>query len=171
MIRRNLLSILALMALGLALLPGNAIAQQKSLKDQLVGTWTYVSSVDVRKDGTKVDRWGPNAKGMFVFDAVGHYVLVINRADLPKFASNSVDQGTAEENKAVMQGMIVTFGTYSVSETDKTLNTKVEGGSFPNLFGGNQKRIIASLTAEELKYSNPATTTGTAAEVVWRRAK
>jgi hypothetical protein len=171
MIGRNSLGIAAMTALSLSLLPANAIAQQKTLKDQLVGTWTYVSSADVRKDGTKVDRWGPNAKGMLVFDATGHYVLVINRADLPKFASNSVDQGTAEENKAVMQGMVVTFGTYSINEADKTLNTKVEGGSFPNLFGGNQKRIIASLTAEELKYSNPATTTGTSAEVAWRRAK
>jgi hypothetical protein len=34
-----------------------------------------------------------------------------------------------------------------------------------------QKRIITSLTADELKYTNPATTTGTSSDVVWRRAK
>ena len=95
--RRNILSLSAITALGLALLPGSALSQQKSLKEQLVGTWTFVSSADVRKDGAKVDRWGPNPRGMLVFDATGRYVLVINRSDLRKFASNSVDQGTAEE--------------------------------------------------------------------------
>ena len=96
---------------------------------------------------------------------------MINRSDLPKIAANRVDQGTAEENKAVMKGMIVTFGTYSVNEADKTIITQVEGGSFPNLFGGSQKRMITSLTADELKYKNSTTTTGTTAEVAWKRAK
>jgi len=95
----------------------------------------------------------------------------INRSDLRKFAANSVDQGTAEENKAVMQGMIASFGRYSVNEADKTVTTQVEGGSFPNLYGGTQKRVITSLTADELKYTNPVTTTGSTAEAVWKRAK
>ena len=169
----NRRSVLIISALGLALLPSHAIAQQKSLKEQLVGTWMFVTSADVQKDGTKVDRWGPNPKGMLVFDRNGRYVLVINRSDLPKFASNRVDQGTAAENKAVMHGMIATFGTYSVNEADKTINTQVEGGSFPNLHGMGQKRIITSLTEEELKYTNPAPSVGTApsAVLVWKRAK
>lgn len=162
--RRGLLSISAMTALGVALLPGaSAVAQQQSLKEQLVGTWTFVTSTD--------NRWGPNPKGMLIFDANGRYVLVINRSDLPKIAANRVDQGTAEENKAVMKGMIVTFGTYSVNEADKTINTQIEGGSFPNLWGGTQKRVIKSLTAEELKYLNPATTVGTSTEAVWKRAR
>jgi len=167
----NRRSVLMVSMLGLALLPGHAIAQQKSLKEQLVGSWTFVTSADVQKDGTKVDRWGPNPKGMLVFDANGRYVLVIHHADLPKFASNRVDQGTAAENKAVMQGLIVLFGTYSVNEADKTIITQVEGGSFPNLHGMGQKRIVTSLTAEELKYTNPATTTGSTTNAVWKRAK
>jgi len=169
--RLNLRSLSAITVLGVALLPGSAVSQQKSLKEQLVGTWTFVSAVDVQKDGTKVDTWGANPKGMLVLDANGRYVLVINRSDLPKFASNRRDQGTAEENKAVMKGLIVTFGTYSVNEADKTLTTKVEGGSFPNFYGVNQRRTITSLNAEELKYTNPATSTGTSAQVTWKRAK
>src|SRR5262249_47384709 len=42
---------------------------------------------------------------------------------------------------------------------------------YPNLIGGEQKRIITSLTPDELRYTNPATSTGTKAESVWRRAK
>ena len=67
--------------------------------------------------------------------------------------------------------MIATFGRYSVNEADKTVTTQVEGGSFPNLYGGTQKRVITSLTADELKYTNPAAMTGTTAQVVWKRAK
>jgi hypothetical protein len=162
--RRSRLDLVAIAMLGLGLLAsGDVHAQQKSLKDQLVGTWTFVTSTD--------DRWGPNAKGVLVFDARGRYVLVINRSDLPKFASNRVDQGTAEENQAVMKGTIATFGTYSLNEDDKTLTTQVEGGSFPNLYGQTQKRVIKALSPEELRYLNPATTTGAAAEVVWKRAR
>ena len=65
---RSLVSVSAATALGLTLLAGNAVAQQKSLKEQLVGTWTFVSAVDTNKDGTKSDRWGPNAKGLAIFD-------------------------------------------------------------------------------------------------------
>ena len=169
--RRSILSISAMTALGLALVPGGAVAQQKSLKEQLVGTWLFVSSVDAQKDGTKLDRWGPNPKGVLIFDANGRYILAINRADLRKFASNRVDQGTAEENKAVMQGSIFHFGTYSVNEAEKTVTSRIEGGSFPNLYGGSQKRVITSRTADELKYRNPATTIGTTTDVVWRRGK
>ena len=165
------MSTMTVLCFGLVPLPGNAVAQQKSLEEQLVGTWTFVSATEVQKDGTKVDRWGPNPKGMLVFDANGRYVLVIHRSDLPKFASNRVDQGTAEENNAVIRGLIVTFGTYSVNEVDKTVTTQIEGGSFPNLYGKGQKRIITSLTAEELKYTNPASTIGATAQVVWKRAK
>ena len=48
--RRNLL-VLSIAALGFTLLFGDAIAQQKSLKDQLIGTWTFVSSTGRLADG------------------------------------------------------------------------------------------------------------------------
>src|SRR3989441_11377468 len=146
---------LSLAFLGAALPTGNAAAQ---MAKDLVGTWTFVSAVDVQKDGTKVDRWGPNPKGILVFDANGRYVLVITRSDLPKFASNRVDQGTAEENKAVMRGLIVTFGTYSVNEVGKTVTTQVEGGSFPNLYGGGQQDRLHTLPPPGMEDDKPAST-------------
>jgi hypothetical protein len=71
--------------------------------------------------------------------------------------------------KAVAQGMIAFYGTYTVNEGDKTVTTRIEGSSYPNLIGAEQKRVITSLTADELRYTNPATSTGTKAEAVWRR--
>jgi hypothetical protein len=157
--------------LGLALLSGDALAQQKSVKDQLVGTWTLVSTIDVHPDGRKIDRYGPNVRGILMFDTSGRYAQFITRPDLPKFAAGTVDKGTPEEMRAVLESFVGGFGTYSVNEAEKTLLTRVEGNVFPNVVGVEQKRIILSLTADELKYTNPATTRGIGAEATWRRVK
>lgn len=169
--RRNIIALYALALCAGAMTASGAMAQQKSLKEQLVGNWTFVSSIDTNKDGTKTNRFGPDAKGLVMFDAGGRYSFLISRASIPKFAAGNVNQGTPEENKAVIQGMIAYFGTWSVDEASKTLITSIEAGSYPNLNGGSLKRIITSLTADELKYTNPATSAGTSSDVVWRRAK
>jgi hypothetical protein len=169
--RRNILNLSAMTLLGLTLLPGSVVAQQKSIKDQIAGTWTFVSALDIYPDGRKDDRWGTNPKGVFMFDGNGRFAQFITRSDLPKIAAGTADKGSAEENKAIVSGLVATFGTYTVNEADKMVITHVEGGAFPNLIGVDQKRVILSLTADELKYTNPATSTGTRAEATWKRAK
>src|SRR5215475_11303699 len=99
------------------------------------------------------------AKGAAMFYANGRFTFMIMRSDLPRFASNNRAQATAEEGKAVAQGMIAFYGTYTVNEGDKTLTTLIEGSSYPNLIDGEQKRIITLLTRDELRYTNPATST------------
>ena len=167
--RRTILSSSAATVLGLALMSDAAVAQQKTMKEQLVGTWTFVSATDINKDGTKTNRWGPSAKGLAIFDANGHYSFMIARTDIPKFAADSVMQGTAEENNAVVRGIIAFIGTWSVDEASKTLITNIDASSFPNFNGKSLKRIITALTADELKYTNPATSAGTTTEAVWKR--
>ena len=135
--RRDLFSISAVAGLAFALLPSTAVSQQKSLKDQLVGIWTLVSTDNAQN-------FGANPKGMLVFDGNGRYSLVFMRSDLPKFAASAADKGTAEENKAVMQGMVAHF----VNEADKTIASRAEVSWFPNLVGTEAKRIITSLTAD-----------------------
>jgi len=157
--------------LGLALLPGSATSQQKSLKDQLIGTWTLVSATQMTKEGVRTDRWGPNPRGRATFDADGRYSFMIFRSDVPKFVSNNMNDVTAEESKAALQGMTANYGSWSIDEATKTLTTNIEGASSPNLTGGTQKRIISSITTDELKYTNPASQIGTVDDVVWRRMK
>ena len=169
--RLSIRSIPATVLLVLALLPGSAVSQQKSLKDQLVGAWTFVSAFDIHPDGRKDDRWGANPKGVFIFDATGHFAFFISRSDLPKIAGNSPFKATAEESQAIMRGLGASFGTYTVNEAEKILITSVEGGIFPNQIGATQSRVIVSLTADEFKYANQATTSGARAESIWRRAK
>ena len=162
---------MSLLFLGVVLPTGDADAQHKSLKEQLVGTWKLVSSHNIRSDGSKIDRSGPNPKGIVIYTGDGHFVFVNTRPDLPKFASNSRDQATPEEYKAVVQGSLAYFGTYSVNEADKVITAKIEGSTFPNQVGADDRRIITSLTADELKFTNPGGTSGATLELVWKRAE
>jgi len=166
--RRSVFSMSALMALGVALLPSNVVGQQKSIKEQLVGTWTFVSSTTKLSDGSPA--WGTNPKGLLIFTENGYFSSQIVRSDLPKFASNNRAQGTPEENKTVVQGSIATFGTYTVDETKKTYTLKFEGSSFPNRAETEQTRAF-TIAADKLKVTNPSTSVGGSSELVYKRAK
>ncbi len=152
------------------LLSGNASAQKKALKDQLVGTWTYVAVDVVHPDGKRVPLYGPNPQGVATFDGDGHYMLLTARAGLPKFASNDRAQGTPEEYKAVVQGSIAHFGRYTVNEADRTITFHIETSTFPNWNGTEQKRPF-TLDGEHLTWRTPASSGGGVAEVVLKRAK
>ena len=88
--RRHILSLSVITALGLALLPGSAVAQQKSLKEQLVGTWNLVSVDQTDLQGKKHQLFGPNPKGSQVLDASGQYVQIILRSDVPSSKPTAV---------------------------------------------------------------------------------
>jgi Lipocalin-like domain len=169
--RRNILSLSATAALGLALLPVSAIAQQKSLKEQLVGTWTLVSWEQVHKDGTKGQDFGPNPKGITSFDTSGHFFVMFAKPELPKIASDRT-KVTPQEAQAINVGSIAYFGTYTVDEPNKTVMLTIESSTFPNQLGISSKRIVTSLTADELKLTN-ATVVGGDGQIntAYRRAK
>jgi hypothetical protein len=50
--------------------------------------------------------------GLSLPDEAGHFMLILQRAPLPRFASDNRMSGTAEENKAVVQGSIAYFGRH-----------------------------------------------------------
>ena len=161
----------ALPFLGIALPSGDALGQQRSLREQLVGSWEYVSNDTIGPDGTRVPSFGPNPRGLLTFGSDGRYVLLIARADLPKFASGKRMEGTPEEHKAVVQGSIAHFGRYTVDEAGKTINFQIDTSSFPNWSGIEQKRPF-TLAGDELRWTNAASSSGGgSAEVVLRRAK
>ena len=169
-LRTFTLTAMALLFLGVALPSRDAVGQQKTLKEQLVGTWTYVSVDTVRPDGSRAPTFGPNPQGLASFDSHGRYVLLVARSGLPTFTSNNRVEGTPEENQAVVQGSIAHFGRYTVNEADKTLTFHIETSTFPNLNGAEQKRPV-TITGDELKWTVPAASGGGSAEVVLKRTK
>jgi hypothetical protein len=171
--RRNILSLSAITAFGLALLPNSgALAQTKPIKDQLVGTWTLVSWEQANKDGSKQQDFGPNPKGVASFDANGRFFVMFARPDLPKIASTDRMKVTPQEAQAINLGSIAYFGTYTVDEPSKTLLFKIESSTYPNQLGTEAKRVISSLTADELKYTNTTPLgAGSSITTAFKRAK
>jgi hypothetical protein len=170
--RRNILSLSISAALGIALLPSHAVAQQKTLKEQLVGTWTLVSWEQATPDGTKRQDFGPNPKGITTFDASGHVVTMYARPDLPKIASTDRIKVTPQEAQAINVGSLAYFGTYTVDEASKTITLQMESSTYPNQLSVPQKRVVTTLTAEELKFTNPTPTTGAGQiNIAYKRAK
>jgi hypothetical protein len=168
--RRHILGLSLTTAAGLALLSGSALAQQKSLKEQLVGTWTLVSSDNVGADGTKRQLFGAKPKGVLTLDASGHYTQMYFRTDLPKFKVNNRLEGTPEENKAVVHGTSAQFGTWSVDEAGKTLTRRIEGSLLPNQVAAETKNPV-TLVGDELKMTATAPGSGGTSENVFQRAK
>ena len=147
---------IALVGMAAAAMPQRALAEPQfadSAAARLVGTWSFTSSVNTRKDGTTFDRWGSNPSGVFMFDRGGNFAHII----------------VGSESKVFGAKVACSFGTYSVDEPQKILLTHIKASSTAKLTGATQTRTILLLTATEFKYANPLTSVGAAAEVLWTR--
>jgi hypothetical protein len=140
--------------LAFALSPGNAAAQQ-SLRDQLVGTWTFVVAEITAPDGAKSFPFGETPKGILIFAPDGHFSQIHIASDVPKIASNNRLNGTAEEYAAIMRRSLSMFGTYTVDEAKRTVTFEIVSSTYPNAQGQSQVRTIDKLTTDEFVNSNP----------------
>lgn len=168
--RRNAFGCVAISLLTLSAFPLGAFAQGSSLKDQLIGTWIYVSSTGKREDGSEVQR--PSLQGAVTYVADGRFHFITTRTDAPKYASNDPSRPSPEEAMAVASGSIAYTGTYTVDEASRTIHAIIETSTFSNLVGApNQRRIVTFISANELRFTNPRTPAGVTLEFVWKRAK
>jgi hypothetical protein len=172
--RRSNLTFFAIAGLGLALLPSSIIAQQGSLRQELVGTWTLVSAGVTTPNGTKRQPFGTNPKGMLIFDANGQYATVFGQSVRPKF--NNPDQPTTEERAAAQASFAANYGTWSVNEADNTLTFKFDGALVPNNEGSEVEWLLAregtrQHVGDELKLSRPGAASGSRVEFVYRRPR
>ena len=148
---------IALIGMAAAAMPSRAGAESThppdSMAGRLVGTWSFKSSVNTRKDGSTFDRWGANPSGIIMFDHGRNYAQII----------------VGSESKVFGAKVACAFGTYSVDESQSALITHITSSSTAKLAGTTQNRAILVLTATEFKYTNPLTSLGTSAEVLWKR--
>ena len=124
-----------------------------SIAGRLVGTWSFASSVNTRKDGSTFDRWGANPRGIFMFDRAGNYAQII------------VGFGVEGVRRQDLLRVRHLFGGRS-QEASHHAHRVLFGAK---LAGTSQNRDIMLLTADEFKYSNPLTSLGAIAEVLWKR--
>jgi hypothetical protein len=165
---------LALALLSLVIFAGGptvaTTCSAQSLKEQIVGTWLPVSQY-VDQDGKKLEPFGSEPKGIVIYDAGGRFVLVLQRATLPKFASSNRLSGTPEENKAIVQGSIAYFGRYSVDEKERKINLHYDGSTYPNWDGEDQIRLM-QISGDDLQIVSPVSAVGGGSvHLLLRRAK
>jgi Lipocalin-like domain len=125
----------ALVCLAVALSASNSIAQQKSLKEQLVGII------------------GSGSPGWEQIETVWEQ-------------SEGLGQIKSEADGLIVES-IAYYGTYTVNEEVNVISLHLDASTFPNQVGTDQKRIITSLTAEELKYNSPAPISGVQVHQIW----
>jgi hypothetical protein len=146
-------------------------AMPQPATDQFKGTWTLVSIRYVSPDGSVIEPFGPNAKGMLVFDG-RRFATQVMAASLPKFSSDNRMIGTPQEYEAISHGVVAYFGTYTVNQADRIVTLHIERSSFPNWEGTDQERKF-EFVGDELRYTAAHSTANPAeaAELVWKKAR
>ena len=105
---------------------------------RLVGGWRLRSWVSIADDGAEARPMGEAPDGLLAYTAAGTIVGIMAPADRPRFATDDVTGGTAEEQAAAFATFIAYGGRYAV-EGDTVIHT-VETSLFPNWIGTEQRR-------------------------------
>ncbi len=156
------------LAAGFLMASGAALAQ--ATQKQLVGGWTLTSIVS-EDAGKKTDIYGPNPMGYMTLGANGHFSIQLMRPDLPKIASNNRIKTTPDDNMAIAHGLLSVFGTWKLVDPKRgEIALHIEGSSFPNWMGMDQKRF-AMVKGDSLTVKNPTSPVGGTATLGWKRAK
>jgi Lipocalin-like domain len=143
--RRKMIGLSAA-AMGGSLLPVRAFAQQKSLKDRLVGAWILASIYDRLADGKDHNVWGAGIMGSLMFSATG-------RVSLQLIAANR-DTSAMKDPRTPIGPAIGYFGTYSMDEAANTFTFHIERSTFPKWDGVDRTATIETLTDSDLIFLN-----------------
>ena len=136
---------LALLCLGIVCPARDAVAQQKSLKELIVGTWLLDSVYDQTQDGEKHNPWGDGVKGQAIYTSDGHFSWMIMSANRPK----------ADTSPRIPVGQAIAYwGTYTIDEAAKTFTGHIERCTFPQWDeGGGTPVSIAFPTEDEFDFT------------------
>ena len=141
---RRSINVLCLSVTALVLLPAGAMAQQKTLKEQIQGPWSLASCNSTTAKGEKTAYCANNPRGILILAGNGNY------------ASTTIAGGRKDTDAP---GVVANFGTWSVNEADKTVTIHFVGALNPANEGKDLKLNI-SLNGEELRTTGDLSTIG-----------
>jgi hypothetical protein len=155
---------LGMLILAVFLSAGRTSAQQASLKEQLIGTWTLVAISDVYENGKKVEDWGKSVGGAVSYDANGRFTYMVigrnlpDRTNSPRIASRMV---------------VAYYGRYTVDESKKTITYVADRATYQGFDGGNRTVTVTLRGDDMTQHSMPITTPRgrLTPETVFKRAK
>lgn len=166
--RRRLFATAWLVA-GLASVTG-ALAGGAPARFPLAGTWALEAADVVHPDGTQSSDYGAAPKGLLMIDRRGHYALQIFRAERAHFAVGDKAHGSPAEYQSAVMGSSTHYGTIELDASKRLLVFHIDGASFPNWEGQQQRRSYA-LHGDVLSYRVPPRPNGDVPLSVWRRIR
>lgn len=144
------LSIAVCFALCLWAKPGSC----GGIRDRLVGTWRLLSYVGQGADGRETNDYGPTPLGRLMYDKAGRMSVHLTNPRRTPFASGDLFRPTPEELKNAFDGYFGYFGTFTVDEKAGMVTHHVEGASYPNYVGTDQRRFF-TLEGDRLSLRTP----------------
>lgn len=147
-----------------------ALAADDSARFPLAGTWTLQAADALHPDGSRTSDYGAAPKGLLMIDRQGHYSLQIFRAERPRFAADDKAKGSPEEYRGAVMGSSTHYGTIEIDAKQHQLVFHIDGASFPNWEGQQQRRSF-ELKGDMLSYRVPPRPDGNVPISVWRRVE
>jgi Lipocalin-like domain len=158
-----------LIASTLGMIAMNSVASASN--NPYVGTWKMISA-EITQNGKSQPAFGKRPSGLLTFTTDMHFVEVLMDADTPRFASNKQDQGTDEENRAVVTKTIGIFGTYTVNQAGEFTGDRVEGCTFPNWIGDvRTKKDITVIVDGNTMNETFHRPDGSSIDISWQRVR
>ena len=153
--------------LGLAaVLPGMAV---HAAEPSLAGTWTLTAADRLYPDGKRTRDYGEHPEGRLIIDAQGRYSLQIFNGERLRVASGDKATATPPELASAVLGCSTHYGTVAVDPAAHVLVFRIEGASFANWEGTEQRRKYV-LTGDSLSYQVPTPRADGAVPISeWRR--
>jgi hypothetical protein len=108
--------------LGLACVATQAPAQEKSLKEAIIGPWLITAVFDEYQSGEKKDNWGGSVKGQIAFGRTGRFTQIIIGEPIASMKSDDPRKPDAP--------IVAYYGSYTVDEAGKKIIGKIEAASY-----------------------------------------
>lgn len=143
----------------------------RAAEPSLAGTWTLIAADRLYPDGTRARDYGDHPKGRLIIDAQGRYSLQIFNGERLRVASGDKATATPRELVSAVVGSSTHYGTVGVDPAAHLLVFRIEGASFANWEGTEQRRKYV-LTAGSLGYQVPTPRAdGSVPISEWRRER
>ena len=138
------------------------------MTNQVAGVWR-LRSAERTAHGNTSDWFGAHPDGLLIFTDSLHFTEAITRTDLPLAASGDRLSTTPEENRALAQGTLGSYGTYATSDDGSLASQHILGSTFPDW--NNTKRGDVHVTVRDGRLRQTLRlSTDDIAELTWEYA-
>ncbi|MED3691238.1 lipocalin-like domain-containing protein [Peribacillus butanolivorans] len=114
---------------------------EKSMRDQVVGTWSLVSYETQDADGHVIYPLGKDAKGFIMYNPDGYMSAQLMASGRPAYQSGDLHSGTLEEMATAAHGYLAYSGQFEVDEENHQLIHHMDVSLNPTWLNQAQPRI------------------------------